>query len=56
MAELKDLRDAEIGYVQPVTNPGSTYYQNALKEEKLIGFLSQQFPTIANPAPLGNDP
>ena len=34
----------------PVANPTYKYFQT---EEKLHGFLSQQFPTIANPAPLG---
>lgn len=34
----------------PIGNPTYEYFQ---KEEKLHGFLSQQFPTIANPAPLG---
>ena len=33
-----------------ITNPTYRYYE---KEEKLHGFLSQQFPTTANPAPLG---
>jgi succinate-acetate transporter protein len=34
----------------PSANPTYDYFQ---KEENLHGFLSQQFPTIANPAPLG---
>ncbi len=33
-----------------ITNPTYDYFE---KEEKLHGFLSKQFPTIANPAPLG---
>ena len=33
-----------------ISNPTYVYYE---KEEKLHGFLSQQFPTTANPAPLG---
>lgn len=33
-----------------ITNPTYKYFE---KEEKLHGFLSQQFPTTANPAPLG---
>lgn len=35
---------------RPITNPTWDYYT---REEKLHGFLSQQFPTTANPAPLG---
>eukprot|EP01033_Poteriospumella_lacustris_P001968 gene1968-1428_t len=35
---------------RPITNPTWEYYA---REEKLHGFLSQQFPTTANPAPLG---
>lgn len=35
---------------RPITNPTWEYYT---REEKLHGFLSQQFPTTANPAPLG---
>jgi len=41
--------DVENGY-HNVANPTYEYFA---KEEKLHGFLSQQFPTIANPAPLG---
>lgn len=33
-----------------VANPTHLYFE---REEKLNGFLSQQFPTIANPSPLG---
>lgn len=33
-----------------VSNPTYDYYE---KEEKLQGYLSKQFPTTANPAPLG---
>ena len=42
--------DIEIGISQIIANPTYRYFE---KEEKLHGFLSQQFPTIANPAPLG---
>lgn len=34
----------------PIANPTYKYFET---NEKLHGFLSQQFPTIANPAPLG---
>jgi succinate-acetate transporter protein len=33
-----------------IHNPTYDYFQ---RDEKLNGFLSQQYPTIANPAPLG---
>jgi succinate-acetate transporter protein len=47
----KQLLDVEAGHSHmEVANPGYKYFQT---EEKLHGFLSQQFPTIANPAPLG---
>ena len=53
----KNLADLELGVDgqdfaadAPVANPTYRYFE---KEEKLHGFLSQQFPTIANPAPLG---
>ena len=47
--ELTRLEEGRI--VNPNTaNPTYSYYQ---RDEKLHGFLSQQFPTIANPAPLG---
>lgn len=38
------------GHNPLIANPTYQYHQT---EEKLHGFLSQQFPTIANPAPLG---
>ena len=50
------MYDAEEGVSSPnsgnkiISNPTYKYFQT---EEKLHGFLSQQFPTIANPAPLG---
>eukprot|EP00981_Chlorochromonas_danica_P011802 scaffold4280_cov169-Ochromonas_danica.AAC.1 len=42
----------QIDYAHPTLNqnPNYIYYQQA---EKLHGFLSRQYPTIANPAPLG---
>jgi GPR1/FUN34/yaaH family len=51
MTDLEHGKDEgkEYGYA-PVANPTYNYFA---KEEKLAGFLSQQFPTIANPAPLG---
>ena len=55
MAKKQEL-DMEVGVAgqqynePPVANPTYKYFQT---EEKLHGFLSQQFPTIANPAPLG---
>jgi succinate-acetate transporter protein len=60
MSNVKLSRDVEVGIpgrevsshdrdVQ-VANPTYKYFE---REEKLHGFLSQQFPTIANPAPLG---
>jgi len=33
-----------------VSNPTFEYFE---KEEQIRGYLSRQFPTIANPAPLG---
>ena len=55
--ENKDIELGTTGYKQVpqlgnalVTNPTYDYFQ---KEDKLHGFLSQQFPTTANPAPLG---
>ena len=33
-----------------VANPTYEYFE---REEKVHGYLSKQFPTIANPAPLG---
>jgi len=33
-----------------VANPTYEYFE---KEEQIRGYLSRQFPTIANPAPLG---
>jgi uncharacterized protein len=49
MATEKEI-DLEVGIEQIIANPTYRYFE---KEEKLHGFLSQQFPTIANPAPLG---
>lgn len=40
----------QMHFGEGVANPTYQYFQT---EEKLHGFLSQQFPTIANPAPLG---
>lgn len=44
----KQVPRTETGAI--VANPTYDYFQ---REEKLQGFLSKQFPTIANPAPLG---
>lgn len=52
MAEenYKSVETTETGAI--VANP--TYqYANSIKGEHWQGFLSRQFPTIANPAPLG---
>jgi hypothetical protein len=64
-----EMQNVEEGKARPYTNganggthtPGGTPNPNTINqthmyfktEEKLHGFLSQQFPTIANPAPLG---
>lgn len=60
MASIKSSsssRDVEAGHEvcchdrdTKVANPTHKYFQ---REEKLNSFLSQQFPTIANPAALG---
>jgi uncharacterized protein len=51
LADLEvGLDGKELSFDAPVANPTYRYFE---KEEKLHGFLSQQFPTIANPAPLG---
>ncbi len=47
-ANYKSVPHTENGAI--ITNPTYDYFE---KEEKLNGFLSKQFPTIANPAPLG---
>eukprot|EP01039_Chlorochromonas_danica_P006038 gene6038-6651_t len=52
-AVLENLESGkQIDYAHPTLNqnPNYIYYQQA---EKLHGFLSRQYPTIANPAPLG---
>lgn len=48
--EMASLEDGSRFQKNAIANPTYDYYQ---REEKLHGFLSQQFPTIANPAPLG---
>eukprot|EP00981_Chlorochromonas_danica_P014772 scaffold8784_cov195-Ochromonas_danica.AAC.1 len=48
--EEVEIKALEEGLQQMVMNPTYGYFQT---QEKLHGFLSQQFPTIANPAPLG---
>ncbi len=55
--ETRDIELGTNGFKQVpqvgnalVSNPTYDYFQ---KEDKLSGFLSQQFPTTANPAPLG---
>ena len=50
MAGVELTNQNKDGYNALVQNPTYTYFQT---NEKLHGFLSQQFPTIANPAPLG---
>lgn len=57
---IADTKDVEIGTIQYkqvpqignsiVTNPTFEYFD---KIEKVHGYLSKQFPTTANPAPLG---
>jgi len=52
-AQNVDYSGLELGETRAaglITNPTYKYFE---KEEKLHGFLSQQFPTTANPAPLG---
>ncbi len=44
----KQVPHTENGAI--IANPTYDYFN---REEKLQGFLSKQFPTIANPAPLG---
>lgn len=44
--ELKHVNASKL----PPANPTWEYME---REEKVHGFLSKQFPTLANPAPLG---
>eukprot|EP01039_Chlorochromonas_danica_P009316 gene9316-10284_t len=48
--QLESLEEGVEKHDTLVQNPTYMYFQHS---EKLHGFLSQQFPTIANPAPLG---
>jgi len=47
---VEEGRVAKVVEVTPNANPTHAYFET---HEKLHGFLSKQYPTIANPAPLG---
>jgi hypothetical protein len=51
--ELSHIEAGHKDYQQIPQNLSNAGYEYYKREEKLHGFLSQQFPTIANPAPLG---
>lgn len=51
--ELGRVQSSELRHVNGTKLQPNPTYEYLEREEKVHGFLSKQFPTIANPAPLG---